>query len=198
MSPTEVGRSYDAIADRWATPGHPLPGLAAHQRAMQFVTTRRYALDAGCGCNGRFIDYLKSQGFTVDGVDVSEQMVARTRQRNPDVRFYQEDLCEWELPRQYDFITGWDSIWHVPLAEQENVLHKLCAGLTQGGVFLFTLGGLDHPDEVQDAHMGVPMYTATLGIPKTFALLTQFGCVCRHLEYDQFPQPHVYIIAQKA
>ncbi len=60
------------------------------------------------------------------------------------------------------------------------------------------MGGMDEPGEVQDAHMGVPMYTATLGIPQTLKLLAEFGCVCRHLEYDQFPQLHAYVIAQKA
>ena len=29
-------------------------------------------------------------------------------------------------------------------------------------------------------------------------LLIEFGCTCRHVEYDQFPENHVYIIAQKA
>jgi hypothetical protein len=59
------------------------------------------------------------------------------------------------------------------------------------------MGGLDQPGEMQDSHMEVPMYTATLGIPKTLNLLTEYGCVCRHLEYDQYPQLHVYIIAHK-
>jgi len=124
-------------------------------------------------------------------------MVALARQRHPDVQFYHADICRWELPREYDFITAWDSIWHVPLAEQEGVVRKLCAGLHSGGVLIFTMGGTDEPGEVQDTHMGVPMYTATLGIPKMLGLLAECDSVCRHLEYDQYPQLHVYVIAQK-
>ena len=124
-------------------------------------------------------------------------MIALARQRHPKIRFYHDDICTWMLPRKYDFITAWDSIWHVPLEAQGQVLQKLCDGLTQGGVLIFTTGGVDQPGEVRDAHMGVPMYTGTLGIPKTLALLTQYGCACRHLEFDQYPQLHVYIIAQK-
>jgi RimJ/RimL family protein N-acetyltransferase len=41
------------------------------------------------------------------------------------------------------------------------------------------------------------MYHATLGVPKTLYALTEAGCVCRHLEYDQYPEAHVYLIAQK-
>ncbi|MGM0632082.1 MAG: hypothetical protein ACQETO_02810 [Pseudomonadota bacterium] len=30
------------------------------------------------------------------------------------------------------------------------------------------------------------------------SLLGTFGCVCRHLEYDQYPEKHLYVIAQKS
>jgi trans-aconitate methyltransferase len=198
MTPTEVGRSYDAITRQWEAPEHPLSGLPQHQRAMQFAKARRHALDVGCGCDGRLIEYLRAQGFKVEGVDVSDRMIALARQRHPDSQFHHADICRWELPRRYDFITGWDSIWHVPLAEQEGVLGKLCDGLNGEGVLIFTMGGADQPGEMQDAHMGVPMYTATMGIPRMLAVLAARRCVCRHLEYDQYPQLHVYVIAQKA
>jgi hypothetical protein len=42
------------------------------------------------------------------------------------------------------------------------------------------------------------MYHATLGIPKTLQVLAEASCVCRHLEYDQYPEDHVYVIAQRA
>lgn len=45
--------------------------------------------------------------------------------------------------------------------------------------------------------MGPPMYTAAIGIPKTLTLLSENGCICRHLEYDQHPELHLYIVAQK-
>lgn len=197
MNPTEVGHSYDSIADRWQSPERPLTGLPQHERALQFVKTRGHALDVGCGCNGRFIDLLRKAGFTVEGIDVSERMIALARQRDPDVQFHHDDICRWTLPRQYDFITGWDSIWHVPLDAQRGVLQKLCDGLTPGGVLIFTMGGVDQPSEVRDAHMGPPMYHAALGIPETLSLLTTRECVCRHLEYDQYPEMHVYVVAQK-
>ena len=197
MTPEDVGRSYDSIAHRWQTPRHPLSGLPQHERALQFVRTHGHALDVGCGCDGRFIDLLSQQGFTVEGLDVSERMITLASQRDPSVTFYHADICEWELPQQYDFITGWDSIWHVPLKAQSGVLQKLCAGLNAGGVLIFTTGGVDQPGDVRDAQMGPPMYTATLGIPETLALLLSCGCICRHLEYDQYPQLHLYIIAQK-
>ncbi len=45
--------------------------------------------------------------------------------------------------------------------------------------------------------MGVPVYYSVLGIPNTLKLIDSCGCVCRHLEYDQYPETHLYLIVQK-
>jgi RimJ/RimL family protein N-acetyltransferase len=140
---------------------------------------------------------LARHDFTTDGVDLSEKMIALARDRHPKARLFQADICEWELPRPYDLIVAWDSLWHVPLGRQEAVLAKLCRGLSAGGVLVFSAGGTDGPGEKRDAGMGVPMYHATLGIPKTLQVLAEADCVCRHLEHDQYPEDHVYLIAQR-
>jgi hypothetical protein len=49
-----------------------------------------------------------------------------------------------------------------------------------------------------DSEMGPKMYYSVLGIPTILDLLSECGCVSRHLEYDQYPQSHVFIIAQRA
>jgi RimJ/RimL family protein N-acetyltransferase len=140
---------------------------------------------------------LSKHGFRTDGLDASTAMIALARDRHPEARLFHVDICRWELPRKYDLIVAWDSTWHVPLAQQEMVLLKLCRGLAAGGVLVFTTGGTDAPSEKQDSCMGPPMYHATLGIPKTLHVLTEAGCACRHLEYDQHPELHVYVVAQK-
>jgi SAM-dependent methyltransferase len=124
-------------------------------------------------------------------------MIDLARRRHPEVRFHHADVCQWVLPATYDFISAWDSIWHVPLDAHESVLDKLLNALNPGGVCIFTMGGLDGPSDKRDAVMGPPMYYSTLGIPKTLEVVAGSGCVCRHLEYDQRPEPHVYVIAQK-
>ena len=197
MTPTEIAASYDRIAGKWQEPGLQMNGLEAFKRALQFVPDGRFALDVGCGCSGRFVDLLQSRGFTVEGIDISGRMVALARERNPGVRFIHDDICTWKLPRKYDFIAAWDSTWHLPAPEQEPVLQKLCAGLNAGGILIFTTGGLDEPAEKLDSCMGPPMYYSVPGIPNTLGWLARSGCVCRHLEFDQYPEKHLYIIAQK-
>ena len=203
MSPEETGRAYDRIAERWEAPDFDRTnGIAQHERALAFLPERAAgsaprALDVGCGSSGRFVDLLLARGFAVEGLDVSAEMVARARRRHPDVPVHHADVCRWPVPHPYAFVTAWDSIWHVPLAEQEPLLRKLCGALAPGGVLVFTTGGLDGPDEHCDASMGPEVYYAALGLPRTLAVLAEAGCVCRHLEYDQPPGPHVYLVAQR-
>ena len=145
----------------------------------------------------RVMGLLSQHGFRTDGLDVSPAMIALARDRHPQARLFHADIGRWDLPRPYDLIVAWDSVWHVPLAEQAAVLTKLCRGLAAGGVLVFTTGGTDAPDEKQNSYMGPPMYHATLGLPDTLRVLARAGCVCRHLEYDQHPEAHVYLIAQR-
>jgi len=154
------------------------------------------ALDVGCG-TGRLLGLLSQHGFRTDGIDFSPAMLALAGDRHPEARLFHADICRWELPRSYDLIVAWDSTWHVPLDQQEPVLTKLCRGLKSGGVLIFTTGGTDVPSEKQNSCMGPPMYHATLGIPKALQVLAASGCICRHLEHDQHPEDHVYLIAEK-
>ncbi|HEY2785752.1 MAG TPA: GNAT family N-acetyltransferase [Fimbriiglobus sp.] len=195
MTPEQVAVSYDQITELFLNLS--AYGFAQIERAIAFVKNKGVALDVGCG-TGRLMGLLSKHGFSTDGIDVSPAMIGLARDRHPEARLFHADICGWVLPRSYDLIVAWDSVWHVPLARQEAVLTKLCRGLSAGGILVFSTGGTDGPDERRDSHMGPPMYHATLGVPKTLQVLAEAGCVCRHLEYDQYPESHVYLIAQKS
>ena len=198
MRPEEIGRSYDALAEAWQERMRTSTyGVASFERALRFVAPGGHALDIGCGSSSRLVDLLTAKGLEVEGIDVSEKMIALARVQRPALSFWRADICTWTLPRKYDFIAAYDSIWHLPLAEQEPVMRKICAGLKPGGVFLFTTAGLDEPAEKSDSNMGVPAHYSLLGLPRTLEFLAELGCVCRHLEYDQYPAMHLVVIAQK-
>ena len=199
VTPEAIAAGYDGLADHWASDAFPQDnGIAQHQRAIAFVEQRRHALDVGCGSSGRVVEQLLGYGFTVEGVDLSTRMIEPARRRHPGVVFHHADIRTWPMPHQYDLISAWDSVWHLPLADQEAVLRKLLGALAPGGVYIFTMGGLDSASEKVDAHMGPTLYYSTLGIPETVRIIGEAGCICRHLEYDQHPEPHVFVIAQRA
>jgi SAM-dependent methyltransferase len=198
MKPEETAAGYDRLAPHWAGAdfnGHN--GIAQHERAMRFARKGGVAVDVGCGSSGRIIEFLLGHGYEVEGLDISPEMLALARVKHPAVRFHQGDVSVWEFPRQYDFISAWDSIWHVPLDRHEAVLEKLCAALAPGGVMIFTTGAMDVPGEVTNPFKGQPLYHAALGIPQLLRLVDRFGCVCRHLEHDEPDGPHVFLVVEK-
>jgi len=198
MNPREVARSYDQLADLWNSDLFQRSyGIMQHERAIAFLKEKRRALDIGCGSSGRIIDLLTNHGFDPEGLDLSSRMIELAKRRHSNVNFHHADICEWNFPREYDFISAWDSIWHLPLAKQEPVLRKIMQNLAPGGVCIFTTGGLDAPSEKVDSAMGPEMYYSTPGIPNILRLISEIGCVCRHLEYDQYPELHLYIIVQR-
>lgn len=198
MKPEDIGKAYNQITHLWESDEFDRNnGIAQHERAIAFVKSRGFALDVGCGCTGRIIDLLLGKGFKPEGVDISNEMIRLAKKRHPEINFHQKDICEWELPRNYDFITAWDSIWHIPLNQQLNVLKKLISCLNTNGVLIFSFGGVDEQADHKDDFMGPEVYYSSLGISGFLKLIMVLGCTCRHLEYDQYPECHAYFIVQK-
>jgi len=198
MKPRLTAVSYDKLASHWNSEEFNRGnGIEQHKRAFRFAQRKRNAIDVGCGSSGRFIELMISEGFEAEGLDISPEMIRMAKIRHPEVQFYIADICVWDFPKKYDLISAWDSIWHAPLAEHEAILTKLCEGLNQGGILIFTSGGVDQPGDVTNPFMGEPLYHAALGIPRLLEIVSKCGCICRHLEYDQHPELHLYLIIQR-
>lgn len=198
MDPQETRKNYDEIAS-WMLEqmDGSAYGLAALERALGFVGDGRFALDVGCGCEGRFLRVLLARGFRCTGLDVSEKMLALVAHRHPAASFVAGDVCTWPMPRRYDLITAWDSTFHLPVESQEPVLLKLCQGLAPDGVLLFTCGDGQMPGTISGEIGGKRFEYSSLGVAEYIRLLRLGGCAIQHLERDQYPLNHVYIIAKK-
>ena len=198
MKPSETARNYDQIAYHWnGDKFNRNNGIAQHERALQFTERRGSAVDIGCGSSGRIIDWMLAKGFQTEGLDLSSEMIRFAKERHPHVLFHHADICTWKFPHQYDFISAWDSVWHGPLEEQESVLVKLCSGLSPKGVLIYTTGGTDQPGSITNPCMGQQLHHAALGIPRNLKIVAESECICRHLEYDQYPEMHLYMVIQK-
>ena len=169
MTPREIAQSYDRLASHWDGEAfNRKNGIAQHERAFPFAKQKRTAIDIGCGSSGRLIERLLAEGFATEGLDISPEMLRRAQRRHPQVTLHLADICKWEFPRKYDFISAWDSIWHAPLENQEAILTKLCDALEPEGILIFTTGGVDQPGTRTNPCLGQPLYHAVLGIPKTW------------------------------
>lgn len=198
MNTQETAASYDQLAGYWNSEKfNRANGIDPHKRALKFAKQKVSAIDVGCGSSGRIIDLLLSENFSVEGLDISTEMIQIAKQRHPHVLFHHADICDWSFPHKYDFVSAWDSVWHVPLEKQQDVLIKLCDALNPDGVLIYTTGGLDQPGHVTNPFLGQPLYHAGWAIDDLLRTLSLCQCICRHLEFDQYPEKHLYIIAQK-
>lgn len=205
MHPSPIAYAYDLLAERWLDGRfNQANGIEQHRRALAFLADadadgeEGWALNVGCGCNTRFNPLLHARRLHIEGIDISARMLALARAADPAVTLHHADAVTWQAQRQYRFISAWDSIWHVQLAQQAALLRKLMRALAPGGVFIFSTGGLDAPAEHVDSYMGPEVYYGSLGIPGLLEVVNDAGCVCRHLEFDQYPQKHLYVIVQQA
>ena len=62
---------------------------------------------------------------------------------------------------------------------------------------IFSFGGTEEPGAHRDSCMGPEVYYSSLGTSGFLQLLVSLGCLCRHLEYDQYPELHTYLVVQK-
>jgi 2-polyprenyl-3-methyl-5-hydroxy-6-metoxy-1,4-benzoquinol methylase len=197
MKPKELGEKYDKIAQWWHEQHQDSRyGMVQLDMALRFVPDGKLALDVGCGAGGRIVRKLQEQGFTVTGMDVSEEMIQLALRNHPETSFLVQDICTWETDNKYDFIIAWDSIFHLPLHMHRPVINKLCNLLEINGVLVYTFGNAT--GEHTDTWHGDEFYYSSIGINGNLEALINNGLTVKHLELDQFPEKHVYVIAQKS
>lgn len=196
MEPIVTGTKYDKIA-RWWHDQHCNSnyGLAQFQKAVGFARGGGKALDVGCGAGGRFVRVLQAKGFSITGIDVSAEMIALARENHPQHSFFVADICVWPSAEKFDFIVAWDSIFHLPFEQQRHVVSKLCQLLAEDGILIYTFGDAygDHTDQWH----GDTFYYSSIGINENLKTLIDNGLSIFHLELDQYPERHVYVIAKK-
>ncbi len=198
MSSQTIGEQYDEIAGWWNEYHQDSNyGVAQVQRALSYTKKPQTALDIGCGSGGRLMRCLEVRGLEVTGIDVSKEMVRLAQSNHPQSNLIQADIETWDTETRFDFILAWDSLLHLPLCSQEQVLSKICGLLNPDGVLIHSFGDAVG-DERLDDWKGQKFSYSSIGIAKNLEILRENGLTSLHLELDQFPEPHVYSIAVKA
>ena len=142
MSEMDLSKSYDGIsayAWDWMGGDEAQSDLPFYQRKIQEGGGK--ALDLACGTGRHLLRYL-SMGLDVEGVDSSEGMLARLREKAAEQGLwpivYQQPMESFDLPHQYRtiFISGgsFQLLWQRPNAMQ--ALRQCFRHLEPGGRLL--------------------------------------------------------------
>ena len=70
----------------------------AHQRSEG-----TQLLDVACG-TARHLEYLNDR-YAVEGLDLSQELLAIARQRHPDIRLHHADMTAFDLGKTFDIVT---------------------------------------------------------------------------------------------
>lgn len=87
---------------------------------------------------------------------------------DPAATVHHADLCTWQAPRTCRFVSTWDSIWHVCLEQQHDLLLKPLGLLEPGVVPIVTADGRHGPFDHADAIMGRPTTAPRSAYPGCF------------------------------
>ena len=98
--------------------------------------------DLACG-TGTLTDILSKRGYDMIGIDLSTEMLNVAREKNPDILFLNQDICEFELYGTVDVtVSCLDCINH--LTDTKSL--KQCFALVHNylipnGLFIFDING---------------------------------------------------------
>lgn len=95
-------------------------------------------IDLGCG-TGTLTRLLTDEGFTVDGLDFSAEMIRRARVKVPEARFVVGDAADPALDQEsYDVVLSRHVLWALP--NPTEALARWIGLLRPGGVVVLVEG----------------------------------------------------------
>jgi SAM-dependent methyltransferase len=199
---------YDRTAAMYAERFHAHLNDKPLDRAMLagfagLVERQRVVADVGCG-TGATSRMLADFGLDVLGIDLSPNMIAEARRRNPDLSFQVGSMTDMDLgDGRFDGICAWYSVIHVPDELVPHVFSEFRRVLRPGGWALLAFQVGDHPrtfNEMFGEEVALTFYRRQPDAVAQLldeAGLTPYAGLVREPNDDGFEStPHAYLIAQ--
>lgn len=153
-------------------------------------------LDLGCG-NGRLTHWLSMQGYSVIGLDGSQELLEIARRNYPSLSFIHADATEFSLMGQVDGVFSNAVLHWIEKKKQPQVFRCVHNALKNGGQFVFEMGGIGNNALIHSAlkkefaakglKYKMPFYFPTVG--EYAAMLEKSGFkVTDMLLFDRFTE----------
>ena len=112
---------------------------------------RQDILELGCG-SGLFTIPLKQQGFNIEGLEISSEMIKVTQKKQPDLKLHQGDMRSYNLQKSFDAILILSSTLTLLQNHEEmnQCLQRTYEHLKPGGILFLELP--NHSVEIQKSN----------------------------------------------
>ncbi|MEM9584253.1 MAG: class I SAM-dependent methyltransferase [Pseudomonadota bacterium] len=189
---------YQRYARAWADRrGKDLAEQAWLDRMID-LAPEASVLDLGCGTGLPVGAYLMRRGMALTGVDASEPMIAMAKQNLPEAEFLVGDMRDLSLQQRFGAVLLWDSAFHLTMADQRDLLPKVCTYCAAGGVLMFSAG--PRAGAMIGTFEGEPLYHASLAPLEYDAVLREngFDVVERCLEDPDCGRRSIWLALRRA
>lgn len=140
----DLQSSYDLVAEDYAAEFCGEMGKKPFDRKMldwlmEKAGASSLICDVGCG-PGQVARYLRDQGASVCGIDLSAEMVKQAERLHPGLSFQQGDMLSLTEIADNSFggVAAFYSIIHIPRTLVVKALEEIKRVLSPGGVLLLT------------------------------------------------------------
>jgi len=163
-------RDWDTDRNRNIEPWNDKPW---HDRFVAELPDGAAVLDLGCGSGSPVAAFLAEHGLHVTGVDSSPTLISLCRQRLPDYEWLVGDMRQLELPRKFEGILAWDSLFHLTPDDQRRMFDVFARHAAPATVLMFNSGPAY--GEGVGSYRGDPLYHASLNPDEYTTLLGNIG-----------------------
>ncbi|MBD5548759.1 MAG: class I SAM-dependent methyltransferase [Lachnospiraceae bacterium] len=107
-------------------------------------------LDLGCG-DGNLTKSLYEQGYKVDGMDASNEMLEIAKSKYPEINFILSDAPNFSIDCKYDVVFS-NAVFHwIDSNKQLKMLQNVYNSLKTNGQFIFEFGGYGNTALIHNA-----------------------------------------------
>ena len=149
MEKKEIIAFFDRLASCWDDGNVRNEEVIAEILSKGGVKEGVRVLDVACGTGVLFPDYI-SLGATVVGMDISENMVKRAREKFPQIQVICADAAEYEFEDKFDVIMIYNAFPHFDDAQK--LIKNLSGALKENGRFTVAHGISEK--ELEECHSG--------------------------------------------
>ncbi|CZT15953.1 related to O-methyltransferase [Ramularia collo-cygni] len=139
------------------------------------ITPSPSVLELGCGPGVPILRMLLDRGASVIGNDISSQQLRLAKSSCPEAELVAGDMSLLSFPsKTYDGVVYFYTIFHLPRAEQKNLLEKIYAWLKPGGMFLCNFAAVDE-DAIHGEFLGHGMFWSSFSADANQSMVKEVG-----------------------